>query len=207
MTADPAWDVYLETDRLILRRFTKDDAHLLIELDSDPEVMRYLDGGRPTPPERVHDRVLPTLLEDYQRFPGYGYFAAHTRADGVFVGWFALAPKRVVAESDSELDPELGYRLRRVAWGQGYATEGSIALVRKAFEELGAARVFAETMFVNRGSRNVMAKAGLKYIRTFFQDWPDPIDGSELGEVEYALTREEWEAGEQNGSEGVLDHG
>jgi RimJ/RimL family protein N-acetyltransferase len=76
-------------------------------------------------------------------------------------------------------------------------------LLHKAFGELGAQRVFAETMSVNRGSRNVMEKAGLRYIRTFFQDWPDKIEGSELGEVEYALTREEWEAGDRVGSEAV----
>jgi RimJ/RimL family protein N-acetyltransferase len=190
MILDPAWDVYLETDRLILRRFTPADADLLIELDSDPAVMTYLTGGKPTDPAAVRDRILPALIADYDRFPSYGFFPAHTRADGAFIGWFALRPKR----DGADRDPELGYRLRQAAWGKGYATEGSIALLRKAFTELGAARVYAETMFVNRGSRNVMEKAGLTYVRTFFQDWPEQIGGSEFGEVEYAVTREEWEA-------------
>ena len=62
-----------------------------------------------------------------------------------------------------------------------------------AFTELGARRVYAETMAVNLGSRRVMEKAGLRLVRTFHQPWPDRIEGDEHGDVEYALTRAEWE--------------
>ena len=54
-------------------------------------------------------------------------------------------------------------------------------------------RVFAETMAVNLAFRRVMEKSGLEYVRTFREDWSDPIAGAELGEVEYALTRTAWE--------------
>ena len=54
-------DTYLETDRLFLRPFTAADADLLIELDSDPAVMRYLTGGKPTPPQDVRERILPAF--------------------------------------------------------------------------------------------------------------------------------------------------
>lgn len=76
--------------------------------------------------------------------------------------------------------------------GSGYATEGARALVGKAFTELGTERVTANTMAVNTGSRRVMEKAGLTFVRTYFEDWPEAIEGSEQGDVEYALTREEW---------------
>lgn len=184
-------DVYLETGRLVLRRFTAGDVPLLVELDSDPEVMRYINGGRPTPLPRVRDEVMPRLLGHYGIWPGYGVFAALEKAGGEFVGWFALRPEG----SDPDGDPELGYRLRRATWGRGYATEGSVALVRRAFEDLGARRVWAQTMTVNRGSRNVMEKAGLTYVRTFFPDL-EPIEGSEEGDVEYEITRKMWEARE-----------
>ena len=87
---------------------------------------------------------------------------------------------------------ELGYRLRRSAWGKGYATEGSRALIQMGFAELGARRVFATTIVVNVASRRVMEKAGLRFVRTFHQPWPDKIEGEEEGDVEYALLREEW---------------
>jgi hypothetical protein len=105
------------------------------------------------------------------------------------VGWFHLR-RRADRPAD---EPELGYRLRRSAWGKGYATEGSRELIERAFAELGAQRVWAETMVVNSASRRVMEKAGLKYVRTFHADWPEKIEGDEEGDVEYALTRAEWE--------------
>lgn len=77
----------------------------------------------------------------------------------------------------------------KAAWGRGYATEGSRALIRKGFADLGVERVTANTMAVNAGSRRVMEKAGLSFLRSFTGDWPDAIPGSEHGEVEYELTR------------------
>ena len=181
-------DIFLETDRLVLRRFTAVDLDSLVELDSDPEVMRYITGGRPTPPEQVRDELLPAFLAYYERFAGYGFWAAVEKASGQFLGWFHLRPP----EGANPDEPELGYRLLRSAWGKGYATEGSRALIRKAFTELGARRVYAETMAVNRGSWRVMENAGMRLVRTFRQPWPDRIEGDEHGDVEYALTRAEW---------------
>ena len=88
---------------------------------------------------------------------------------------------------------ELGYRLRKSAWGKGYATEGSRALIRKGFTEFGVQRVTAEAMAVNQASRRVMEKAGLRLVRAFHQPWPYPIDGSQFGDVEYALDKAQWQ--------------
>jgi RimJ/RimL family protein N-acetyltransferase len=66
--------------------------------------------------------------------------------------------------------------------------------MRKGFTELGVERVYVETMTVNTGSRRVLEKAGLRYVRTFHPEWPEPIPGHEHGEIEYALTKAEWEA-------------
>jgi RimJ/RimL family protein N-acetyltransferase len=89
---------------------------------------------------------------------------------------------------------DLGYRLRRSAWNKGYATEGSRALIRMGFADLGVERVFGHTMTVNTASRRVMEKCGLTLVRTTPYDGTDPIECAEHGEVEYALTRPEWEA-------------
>jgi RimJ/RimL family protein N-acetyltransferase len=105
------------------------------------------------------------------------------------VGWFHFRP----AKGAPAEEIELGYRLRKSAWGKGYATEGSRALIQKGFAELGVQRVVASTMVVNVASRRVMEKAGLKFVRTFHQPWPDEIEGEEKGDVEYALLKSEWE--------------
>ena len=176
-------NVFLRTDRLVLRRFTESDVDNLVELDSDPKVMRFL-TGKPTPRAEVENRLLPMILGFYASGPA-GIWAAEDRATGAFLGWLALEP----GEDDQV---ELGYRLRAETWGRGLATEGSRALVRVAFDELGVGRVWAQTMAVNTASRRVMEKAGLRYLRTFHEHFDDPVPGTEHGEVEYGLRRAEW---------------
>lgn len=175
---------------MILRRFIPADVDLVTALDADPAVMRYINGGRPTPRDEIRADYLPWWLAYYERGDEYGFWAAIEKRTGVFLGWFHLRP----LPEDPGDDPELGYRLHTTAWGRGYATEGSRALIHKAFSELGARRVYATTMVVNIGSWRVMEKAGMRRVRTFHQAWPDRIEGEEHGDLEYALTRDEWEA-------------
>ena len=189
MEQDSCVQTFLETERLVLRRFTEDDVDNLVELDSDPQVMHFVTGGRPTPRDDIESDVLPAFLGYYERFAGYGFWAAIEKSSGRFVGWFHLRPAKG-ADPD---EVELGYRLRRSAWGKGYATEGSRALIDKGFAELGVERVVAFTMVVHVASRLVLEKAGLRFVRTFHQPWPDYIEGEEEGDVEYALVRSEWE--------------
>jgi RimJ/RimL family protein N-acetyltransferase len=179
--------VRLETPRMRMREFTTDDADLLYELDADPLVMRFINGGRETPRDEVEHDVLPRLMRWYAVRPDLGHWAAELRDTGDFVGWFGLSP----VDTDPT-DLVLGYRLRREFWGQGLATEGCRALVRQAFTDIGAVRVSAETMTVNRASRRVLEKAGLRFSHTFFAEWPDVIEGSDLGDVQYAVTRGAW---------------
>ncbi|MBB5110199.1 RimJ/RimL family protein N-acetyltransferase [Micromonospora echinospora] len=180
--------VLLETARLTLRRFTMDDVDRLVALDADPEVMRFLTGGVPTPAATFRDDVLPRLLAQYDRFSGLGRWATFDRFTGEFLGWHSLDP------SDDGAEAELGYRLRRATWGHGLATEGARALVRHAFDTVGVRRVWAQTMAVNDRSRAVMARAGLRYVRTFHLAFDDPIPGTEQGEVEYELRGDAWPA-------------
>jgi RimJ/RimL family protein N-acetyltransferase len=184
-------DTYLETERLILRRFTADDADLLIELDSDPAVMRYLPGGEPTAPEVIRERDLPDVLAGYEKWEGnFGLFAAQEKQSGAFLGWFHLRP----AQGAPLDEVELGYRLRQAAWGKGYATDGSQALLCKGFQELGVRMAWAATMSVNLASRKVMGKLGMRFVG----DIPTPPDmqmceGAERGGVLYEISKEHWE--------------
>ncbi|TWD83805.1 RimJ/RimL family protein N-acetyltransferase [Kribbella amoyensis] len=180
-------EIVLETERLVLRRFTGGDAELLVELDSDIEVMRYL-TGTPTPRGEIEQKILPGMLAVYARHPGLGTFAAHEKASGEFAGWFGLQPTATAGELG------VGYRLRREVWGRGYASEGTRALIAKAFDD-GAERVVADTMAVNTRSRRVMVKSGLRFVRVFHVAFEDPLPGTEHGEVEYAVDRATWLAG------------
>jgi RimJ/RimL family protein N-acetyltransferase len=179
--------IFVETERLILRRFTEADVDDLVELDSDPEVMRFITGGEPTARDTVANDILPRLLSDYRRFVGGSRWAAVEKDTGQFIGWFALRPRNGIAS-----ERELGYRLRRSAWGKGYATEGCRALVDTAFTDLGANLVYGDTMAVNTTSRRVMEKVGLKLARTYHATWENPIAGTEHGEVVYELHSSDW---------------
>jgi RimJ/RimL family protein N-acetyltransferase len=171
------------TARLRLSQVRETDREDLIALERDPEVMRYLNGGRPTPIDGVDGPstfLTPRGRENY-------VWAAIEARSGAFVGWFSLRP----VDADRA---ELGYRLRRQVWGQGLASEGASALVAKGFEEMGFERIVASVMSVHTASRRVLEKAGLTYRRTALIQFTDPIPGSEAGDAEYEITRDVWEA-------------
>lgn len=171
----------ITTARLLLRPVTPADAEDLFSLEQDPEVMRYLSGGKPTP---RHPGPEDAKLFRMPRGAEKDVWAALDRQSGRFLGWFALGP------NDGGVG-HLGYRLHRHAWGQGYGLEGAAALVDHGFRDLGLSAIHADTMAVNLGSRRIMEKLGMRHLRTY-EEPGDPIPGSEYGEVEYGITAAEW---------------
>jgi len=155
-----------------------------VELDSDAEVLRHI-WGRALSREESLRVSTERRIDPVGEARGIGAWAGHE--DGVFAGWWTL--------QRDDTDPataELGYRLRRGAWGRGLATEGSRALLDHAFGTLGLPSVWAETMAVNAGSRGVMLRLGMTHVSTEVREWDEPLPGAELGEVRYEVTREAW---------------
>ena len=181
--------ILLETARLRLRPFTVDDLDRLVELDSDPEVMRYITFGEPTPREVYERVILPRWLAAAAADPRLGYFAAEDRAGGGFLGWFHLRPDRFEPG-----EQELGYRLARRHWGQGYATEGALALVEHGFRVVEAPKLSARTLAGNLRSQAVMQKCGLAYECDFVYP-EDVLAGRGIAEraaVKFSVTRLDW---------------
>lgn len=197
ITHDPARPVNMDvvtqatlrTPRIELVPLSDEHLDHEYELDSDPAVMRYLGDGRPRTRQEV-ESLHRHRLSVAQTVPGLGFWCGFV--DGQFVGWWILEPPQREDQGPVEGQAELGYRLMRRHWRQGLASEGAQELLRHAFEDLGLNRVFAETMAVNTGSRATMASIGMRHVRTFYPKWDTPLPGSEHGEVEYAITREEW---------------
>jgi RimJ/RimL family protein N-acetyltransferase len=150
-------NVYLTTDRMILREFTEDDLDSLVALNGDPKVMKYLTGGIPMSPERNRDEVLPLFLRFHAESPDFGYWAAVCKDTQSFVGCFQFRRR-----DNHGGGIELGYRLNPADWGKGYATEICRALIAKGFSQLGVRRVFARTMATNAASIHVLEKVGLR---------------------------------------------
>jgi RimJ/RimL family protein N-acetyltransferase len=171
----------LQTMTLTLRPCCPSDSADFMDLELDPEVMRFLNGGHAVDHEQSYPDatfLMPRGTEPY-------VWTARRIGNGAFVGWFCLYP-------ESERVAELGYRLRRMDWGQGLASEGASALVNWGFGSGRYDKIFASTMAANHASRRVLEKIGLNYARTVYVDWPDPIPGSEDGEVVYELMRSGW---------------
>jgi RimJ/RimL family protein N-acetyltransferase len=172
--------------RLRLEPVTDEHLPLLVELNSDPDVMRFILGRAATPAESADEwRRRRELQSDPAR--GLGYWVGFSA--GGFVGWWSA--------SSFATDPAqagLGYRLVRSAWGRGLATHGADRMVERAFSCPDIERVVASTMAVNAASRRVLTKAGLRHVDTWVGDWEEPIEGWEQGEVGYQLTRDEWTA-------------
>jgi RimJ/RimL family protein N-acetyltransferase len=181
---------WLVTDRLQLRTVTVEDAPLLLALDGDPEVMRYI-GPHGLPDEAAYRlRIEKVWQRYYEEQPGLGFWAAEERGSGAFVGWFVLRPATDYKYAqEAEAQPgeiELGYRTHQAFWGRGYATEVARALVRHAFVTVGAARVVGYVLETNRASARVLEKAGLVRQGQFVLPGYEPLA------VRYALDREEY---------------
>jgi RimJ/RimL family protein N-acetyltransferase len=179
----------LRTERLTLVPLADEHLEWEVELDSDPEVMRYL-SGRASTREEVeagHARRMAAA----QKVDGLGFWVG--LVDDEFVGWWILQPAHGPDQPDDPGVADLGYRVLRRHWGNGLASEGARELVRYGFEAVGLERIIAQTIAINAGSRAVMERVGLSYVRTFPSSMRAPVVGVEEGEVEYEVTREQWE--------------
>lgn len=187
----------LATERLRLRRLCVDDLDAMVELDSDPEVMRWLSGGIATPREFIEEVVLPGFLAIDPRRPWLGVWATE-RLDGGFVGWVSLRAVRPEAPTWATL----GYRLCRAAWGRGLATEAARAVLHQAFDEGDLERVEATVYEANHASRRVLEKLGLRLFRRHHLALDDvavadTVDGGSGGvwegdDLVYRLDRGGW---------------
>jgi RimJ/RimL family protein N-acetyltransferase len=173
----------LQTTRLTLCPCRPSDSADFVDLELDPEVMRFLNGGHAVEHEQIDPDasfLMPRGTEPY-------VWTARRITNNAFVGWFCLWPENPTLA-------ELGYRLRRMDWGQGFASEGASALVDWGFSSAGYDKIVSTTMAVNHASRRVMEKIGMNHARTVPFEGADPIPGSEHGEVWYELMRPEWKA-------------
>lgn len=166
----PVHVVHMRTERLVMRQFTREDVAVIVELDSDPEVTRYVGMTGPTTPHDVETRIFPNVFGWYAKHPAHGYWATHEAATGAFIGWFHYRPTKVAPH-----ELELGYRLRREAWGKGFATEGARALIAHGFDVLRDPRVVAHAFRANRASTRVMEKVGMTREREELEDG-QPLD-------------------------------
>jgi len=173
----------LRTARLLLRRWTDADREPFAELNADPEVMEHL----PSTLTRDQSDAMVDRIERQLDEHGFGLWAVE--AEVGFVGFAGLAlPHFHSGWMDEREQPvlEVGWRLRRPAWGRGYATEAARECLRFAFDDLGRDEVVSFTVIGNTRSRAVMERLGMTELTTY----EHPIDGgASLPSVCYLVTR------------------
>lgn len=180
-------DTVIETDRLTLRKWRDADRAAMHAMGRDPEVMRWL--GELQSREESDAGIDRCIACGEQH--GHCFWVLERKEDGAFLGFCGI--KRV-KDDGIEPDPgtpEIGWRLRRDAWGHGYAKEAAIASLDYAFDRLGVDFVTAFTVPGNTASWGLMERLGMT--RREVLDYWNPDWSPQLGKgIVYRITPDEW---------------
>lgn len=157
---------YIETERLILRDLLPTDDEGMFELDSDPEVHRFV-GNKPV--QTIEEsRMVIAIIRDQYEANGIGRWAVIEKSTGLFIGWSGL--KLVTETTNGHINYlDLGYRFMPKHWGKGYAKETAKASAAYAWDVLNAKELIGMAEEHNIASQKVLESVGLQYVAMF--DW------------------------------------
>jgi RimJ/RimL family protein N-acetyltransferase len=147
----------LETERLILREILPSDDEKMFEMDSDPEVYKFLDR-KPIRNILQSQKMIETIRDQYARI-GIGRWAIVEKESGNFVGWTGFKFEKENENGHHDFY-NLKFRLLRKYWGKGYVTEATKAAIAYAFTELKLSEIFSMTLTSNVKSQRVLDKLG-----------------------------------------------
>ncbi|WP_166962641.1 GNAT family N-acetyltransferase [Yeosuana marina] len=161
---------HIETERLLLRELRVTDLEGMFELDSNPEVHKYL-GNKPVKTKNESLKMIESVISQYQE-RGIGRWAAIEKSSGEFIGWSGLRLNNEYNMNGFTEYYDVGYRLIPKYWGKGYATESGKAAIDYAFNVLKLSTLYATTEIGNQASHNALLKIGLNYIEDFYsEEW------------------------------------
>lgn len=156
-----AANIIFETERIIVRPYTKNDLHHFFRLNGDEDIMRYI---RPAQTLEQTKEFLKRIVNDYELWPGMGRWAMFRKDDQEFIGSFAIIP----IENSDKL--QLGYALVKTDWGKGYASESVKGGLQYAFGKLGLTEIAGITYPENISSQKVLLKNGFVFDSVFTED-------------------------------------
>jgi RimJ/RimL family protein N-acetyltransferase len=156
--------IFIETDRLILREIIPSDYQGVFDLDADSEVHKYL-GNKPIQNVQQAKDTIDFIRRQYLE-NGIGRWAMVKKNTNNFIGWAGL--KLITEEINNQTNYyDLGYRLIRKYWGKGYATEAAKAAIAYGFNRLNLKEIYGMADTNNTDSRHVLEKVGMQYIENF----------------------------------------
>lgn len=151
----------ISTERLLLRRMTKDDTRNLMEIFSDPEAMRYYPS---TKNESETMEWIEWTQKNYDKY-GVGLWIVEDKVTGEFLGQCGIVPQEV----DGVIEMEIGYLFVRRVWGKGYATEAALACKNYGFEKLKFNRMVSLPDVNNIPSTKVAERIGMQVMKTIIK--------------------------------------
>ena len=160
--------VHIETERLILRDLRLTDLESMFELDSNPLVHEYL-GNKPFTNIKQSEENIKRVLSQYID-RGIGRWATIEKSTGHFIGWTGLRLNTEYEMNGHTNFMDIRYRLMPKYWGQGYATESSIAALDYAFNTMQLELINGITELGNEASHVVLLKIGLEHTEDFFYE-------------------------------------
>jgi ribosomal-protein-alanine N-acetyltransferase len=177
--------IFVETERLILREVMPSDVDGMFELDSDPEVHKYLGKNPITTKEKAKEAV--EFIRRQYKERGIGRWAVVEKSSGAFIGWSGLKLNDEKEKLNGKINfYDIGYRFIPRYWGKGYATESALAALKYGFETMNLEQIVGAAEVENIGSNKVLQKIGLKFINAFDDDEFDTCNWYELNKEDYA---------------------
>ena len=155
-------NIIFQSTRLYFREFTESDLQFLVELNSNPKVLKYLHEPAKTV-EDINKILHNTILPQYKLY-SYGRWAVHLKNTNEFIGWCGL---KYIVNAD-EID--LGYRFKENYWGKGYGYEAANATIDYGFTILKLKHICARALPENIASWKIMEKCGMHYIGDVIDD-------------------------------------
>jgi RimJ/RimL family protein N-acetyltransferase len=149
------------SERLGFRTWANDDLDFMSKINVDEEVMRYF----PSTVDRSTTELFVTRMQQMYMNNGYCYFAVDRLDTGQFIGFIGLSDQTYDASFTPCVD--IGWRLGRSAWGQGFATEGALRGLDYGHHDLSILRIVAVAPMINLPSIRVMQKIGMQQVMTF----------------------------------------
>ena len=160
-------EVILETKRMILRKFEAEDLEGMWELDSDPEVHRYL-GNDPITDKNFLKGVIQSLQTQYAE-NGIARWAVINKETGEFMGWSGI--KYVTETTNGHVNfYDVGYRFKQKFWGMGYGFESAEAALRYGFDVLQLQELYASAHIHNLASNAILKRLGFELENRFFYE-------------------------------------
>jgi len=162
-----------ETERLILKPRSMNDLEMCIKMDMDVEVTKYIPGTWDGSEEHI-SFLKSKIQKVYEE--GLGYWSVFLKDNpSLLIGWIHL-----LSDENDVNTTEIGWRLYRYAWGNGYATEAARSIISHAFEIVGSERIIAYTHSENDHSIKVTERLGFKFVSDFIYDNNTPSKSFEL---------------------------